>query len=81
MLQVATESDRTMKAQDRDKRDAAIMKLVRAGMDALDIAKQHRLTLNRINQIIERERCKSKRSRHSQSRARAATAERRSTSM
>lgn len=61
-----------MKLQDRNKRDTEIMKAVRTGVDAMTIAKQHRLTLNRVNQIIERERWKKQR----QSRARAAKAKR-----
>lgn len=61
---------------DRGKRDIAIMKLVRAGVAPLEIAKRHRLTLNRVNQIIERERCKGTqkkaKARRAKSRAHAA---------
>jgi hypothetical protein len=46
-----------MNQQERAVRDAAIMKMVRAGFEPLAIAKKHRLTVNRVNQIIERERC------------------------
>jgi hypothetical protein len=46
-----------MNANERGQRDIAIMKLVHAGVDPLAIAKQHRLTLSRVNQIIEREKC------------------------
>jgi hypothetical protein len=60
-----------MNLQERGERDAKIMKLVHAGVTPLTIAKRLRLTVNRINQIIERERCKSKRSTRSASRARA----------
>lgn len=52
-----------MNTHERTKRDHEIMKLARAGIDALEIAKRHHLTFNRINQIIERERRKKKKLR------------------
>lgn len=64
-----------MNLQERGERDAKIMKLVHAGVTPLTIAKRLRLTVNRINQIIERERCNATRKRPrtaSLSRARAA---------
>lgn len=52
-----------MNAVDRVQRDSNIMKLVRAGVDTLAIAKRHRLTHTRVNQIVERERRKKTKSR------------------
>jgi len=63
-----------MNAIEREARDFEIMKLARAGVDTLTIAKRHRLTHTRVNQIVEREQCRGIRKRRStvaQSRARA----------
>lgn len=48
-----------MKLPERQKRDADIMKLLGDGMTPLKIARKYRLTLSRVNQIIQREQCQS----------------------
>ena len=47
-----------MKLEDRTKRDVEIMRAIKAGKPPLDLAIKHRLTVNRVNQIVEREKWK-----------------------
>lgn len=50
-----------MNSIEREARDFEIMKLWHAGIEPMTIAKRKKLTLSRVNQIIERERCRDTR--------------------